>query len=134
MQCLYNYYQLFYRISVIKIGVVMVINIKEVILLVFFVNIISVNSFFKFGNVLLDLGVQMEIMEIFGLNRKDIFVIIIKVGGEEEMIKMKEYKVQLVLIDNDKRFIVKVIRIFIIMMRLLQLRFYKYWILLVYRI
>lgn len=134
MQCLYNYYQLFYRISVIKIGVVMVINIKEVILLVFFVNIISVNSFFKFGNVLLDLGVQMEIMEIFGLNRKDIFVIIIKVGGEEEMIKMKEYKVQLALIDNDKRFIVKVIRIFIIMMRLLQLRFYIYWILLVYRI
>lgn len=134
MQCLYNYYQLFYRISVIKIGIVMVINIKEVILLVFFVNIISVNSFFKFGNVLLDLGVQMEIMEIFGLNRKDIFVIIIKVGGEEEMIKMKEYKVQLVLIDNDKRFIVKVIRIFIIMMRLLQLRFYIYWILLVYRI
>lgn len=126
MQCLYNYYQLFYRISVIKIGIVMVINIKEVILLVFFVNIISVNSFFKFGNVLLDLGVQMEIMEIFGLNRKDIFVIIIKVGGEEEMIKMKEYKVQLVLIDNDKRFIVKVFRIFIIMMRLLQLRFFIY--------
>ena len=37
----------------------------------------------------------METTETLGLNRKDTSVTITKVGGEEETIKTKEYKVQL---------------------------------------
>ena len=41
-------------------------------------------------------------------------ITITKVGGEEETMKTKEYKVQLTCIDNNKRFTVQVIGIDII--------------------
>ena len=133
-QCPHNHHQLLHRTSAIKIGVAMAINTKEAILSVLSANIISANSLFKLGNVLLDSGAQMETTETLGLNRKDTYVTITKVGGEEETIKTKEYKVQLASIDNYKRFTVKAIKIPTITTRSLQSRLHIYRTLLVHRI
>lgn len=133
-QCPHNHHQLLHRTSAIKIGVAMAINTKEAILSVLSANIISANSLFKLGNVLLDSGAQMETTETLGLNRKDTSVTITKVGGEEETIKTKEYKVQLASIDNDKRFTVKAIRIPTITTISPQSRLHTYRTLLVHRI
>lgn len=133
-QCPHNHHQLLHRTSAIKIGIAMAINTKEAILSFLSANIISANSLFKLGNVLLDSGAQMETTETLGLNRKDTSVTITKVGGEEETIKTKEYKVQLASIDNDKRFTVKAFRIPTITTRSPQSRLHTYRTLLVHRI
>ena len=79
-------------------------------------------------------GAQMKTTETLGQNRKDTSVTITKVGGEEETIKTKEYKVQLASIDNDKGFTVKAIRIPTITTRSPQSRLHTYRTLLVHRI
>lgn len=63
IQCLYNYYYLFYRSNLVQIFVVMVVNFVEVVLLVFFVNIGNVNGLFKCGNVFLDFGLQISLIK-----------------------------------------------------------------------
>ena len=52
----------------------------------------------------LDSGAQISLIrqdtaKIFGLKGKDISITITKVGGEEETMKTKEYKVQVASID-----------------------------------
>ena len=60
---------------------------------------------------MLDSGAQVSLIrqetaDTLGLNRKDVSVT--KVGGEEETMKTKEYRVQLIYIDNNTHYTVKV--------------------------
>lgn len=50
-------------------------------------------------------------MELFGFKGRDIFVIIVKVGGEEEIIRIKEYWVFVSFGDDYKKYLIIVIGI-----------------------
>ena len=57
------------------------------------------DDFYKRGNILLDSGAQvslirMETAESLGLEGKNVSITITKVGGEEQEMKTKEFKVQ----------------------------------------
>lgn len=116
MRCSQHHHQLLHKSNTVKISVASVANTKEAILPVLSVNIGSTDGLFKCGNVLLDSGAQVSLIrketaETLGLKGKDVSVTITKVGGEEETMKTKEYKVQLICIDDNKRYTVKAISI-----------------------
>lgn len=116
IRCPQHHHQLLHKSNTVKIGVATSVNTKEAILPVLSANIGSANGLFKCGNVLLDSGAQVSLIrhdtaETLGLKGKDVSITITKVGGEEESIKTKEYKVQLTCIDTGKRFTVKAIGI-----------------------
>jgi len=75
------------------------------------------NGLYKHANVLLDSGTQtslirLETAEILGLGGKCVSVTITKVGGEEEEMTTKVFKVQVTSLDNQKKtFTVKAIGI-----------------------
>ena len=54
--------------------------------------------------------IRQETAETLGLKGKDVTVTIVKVCGQEETMRTKEYKVQLACIDKNKRFTDKAIR------------------------
>ena len=89
---------------------------KEAILPVLSVNTVSVNGLFKCGNVLVDSGAQVSLIrqetaDTLGLKGKDVSVTVTKVGGEEETMKTKTYRVELICIDDNKRYTVNAIGI-----------------------
>ena len=89
---------------------------KEAILPVLSVNTGSANGLFKCGNVLLDSGaevslIRQETADTLGLKGKDVSVTVTKVGGEEETMKTKEYRFQLICIDDNKHYTVNAIGI-----------------------
>ena len=115
-RCPQHHHQLLHKGNTIKISVALTTNTKEAILPVLSANIGSSNGLFKCGNVLLDSGAQLSLIrqetaDTLGLKGKDVSITITKVGGEEETMQTKEYKVQLTCIDNNKRFTVKAIGI-----------------------
>lgn len=55
--------------------------------------------------------IREEIVIILGFKGRDISVIITKVGGEEEIIKIKVYKVFVLLLDSIMMFLIKAIDI-----------------------
>ena len=74
------------------------------------------NGLYKHANVLLDSGAQtslirLETAEILGLEGKCVSVTITKVGGEEEEMTTKVFKVQVTSLVNQKTFTVKAIGI-----------------------
>lgn len=74
------------------------------------------NGLYKRGNILLDSGAQLSLIrretaDSLGLKGRDISVNITKVGGAEETIKTKVYKVPIAAIDDKRRHSVKVIGI-----------------------
>ena len=74
------------------------------------------NGLYKHANVLLDSGAQtslirLETAEILGLEGKCVSVTISKVGGEEEEMTTKVFKVPVTSLDNQKTFTVKAIGI-----------------------
>ncbi|XP_020622981.1 uncharacterized protein LOC110060533 [Orbicella faveolata] len=116
MRCPQHHHQLLHKSNTVKISVATSVNTKEAILPVLSANIGSANGLFKCGNVLLDSGAQVSLIrqdtaETLGLKGKDVSITITKVGGEEESMKTKEYKIQLTCIDTGKRFTVKAIGI-----------------------
>ena len=116
VQCPHKHHPLLHKSNSIKISVAMATNSREAILPVLTANIGRGDGIFKRGNVLLDSGAQISLIrqstaETLGLKGKDTSVTITKVGGEEETIRTKEYKVQLSSIDNNTRFTVKAIGI-----------------------
>ena len=65
---------------------------------------------------MLDSGAQVSLIrqetaDTLGLKGKDVSVTVTKVGGKEETMKKKEYRVQLICIDDNKRFSVDTIGI-----------------------
>ena len=71
---------------------------------------------YKCGNILLDAGAQISLIrndtaELLGLKGKDISVTITKVGGEEEVMKTKEYRIPVNALDDTRKYSVKAIGI-----------------------
>ena len=74
------------------------------------------DGLYKHGKVLLDSGAQIsfirqETAEALGLDGKKVSISITKVGGEEEEMTTKVFKVQMTPLDNKKAFLVKAIGI-----------------------
>ena len=79
-------------------------------------NIEDRNSFYKHGNVLLDSGAQISLIRLetaknLGLEGKNVSITITKVGGEEEDMVTRAYKVQVTSLENQKTFSIKAISI-----------------------
>ena len=77
-------------------------------------NIRGSNGVLKSGNVLFDSGAQISLIrketaDSLGLIGKEITVNIVKVGGEEEEIQTKIYKVRVTGIDDKKKYVIKAI-------------------------
>ena len=69
---------------------------------------------YKRCNVLLNTGAQISLIcnntaELLGLKGKDTSVTITKVGGEEEVMKMEEYRIPVNVLDNTRKYSVKAI-------------------------
>ena len=113
VQCMQKHHPLLHRSNSIKIGVATTAE-KETVLPVLTANFGGENNVFKRGIVLLDTGAQVSLIlqstaKALGLKGKDTTVTITKVGGENETLRTKVYKVQLSAVDNRKRFIIKAI-------------------------
>ena len=89
-----------------QVRVASVNNKKEVLLPVIQVEILGQEARRRKGNVQLDSGAQVSLIRIavakeLKLKGKDASVTITKVGGEEEVIHTKLYKVPLLSLDNN---------------------------------
>ncbi|CAB3979157.1 hypothetical protein AWC38_SpisGene18824 [Paramuricea clavata] len=89
---------------------------QEALLPVISVNIDGENNLYKRGNILLDSGAQLSLIrqetaETPGLEGDNISITLTKVGGEEEEIRTKVYKVQVSPPDSNKRFVIKAVGI-----------------------
>lgn len=99
-----------------KIGVASLTNPHETLLPMITCTIYGQNGFQKQGNTLLDSGAQVSLIHeetatTLGLKRRDTSVTITKVGGEEETIKTKVYKVPVSSPDSTRMFSIKAIGI-----------------------
>lgn len=79
-------------------------------------NICGSNGVYKPGNVLFDSGAQISLIrretaDSLHLRGQDITVNIVKVGGEEQEIKTKEYKVSVTGMADKKKYMVRAIGI-----------------------
>ncbi|CAB4039112.1 uncharacterized protein LOC111319232 [Paramuricea clavata] len=79
-------------------------------------NIFGPENIQKRGNVLFDSGAQINLIrqetaDCLGLKGKDISVTITKVGGEEEEMRTKVYRVPVSTIDNSRKHSIKAIGI-----------------------
>ena len=110
-RCSQHHHPQLHKSNTVKISVATSGNMKEAILPVLSVNIGSANGLFKCGNVLLESGAQVSLIrqetaDTLGLKGKDVSETVTKVGGEEETMKTKEYRVQVICIDDNKRYTV----------------------------
>ncbi|PFX31032.1 hypothetical protein AWC38_SpisGene4124 [Stylophora pistillata] len=77
-------------------------------------NLCGQNGVFKRGNILIATGAQISLIrndtaEVLGLKGRDTSVTITKVGGGEETIKTKEYRVPVNALDDTRKYSVKAI-------------------------
>ena len=89
---------------------------QSALLPVLSVNICGPNGIHKRGTVLLDTGAQISLIRNdtasqLGLTGKDMSVTITKVGGQEETLKTKEYRVPVTSLKNQKKYSVKAVGI-----------------------
>ena len=115
-ECTYFHHPLLHRSTTVKVSVTSLASQREALLPVLRVNIYGQNGFQKQGNVLLDSGAQVSLVReetatMLGLKGKDMSVTITKVGGEEETIKTKVYKVPVSSPDKAQMFSIKAISI-----------------------
>ena len=83
----------------LRMGISSVTDNQDALLPVITADISGQGRLFKSGNILLDSGAQvslirMETAESLGLEGKNVSITITKVGGEEQEMKTKEFKVQ----------------------------------------
>ena len=74
------------------------------------------DGLYKRGNVLLDSGAQISLIhldtaEALGLEGKNVSITITKIGGEEEEMKTKEFKVRVTSLENKQSFVIKAVGI-----------------------
>ena len=115
-QCEQFHHPLLHKSNAFKIGVAAVAGGEGVLLPVMAANIYGQNGIQKHGNVLLDTGAQVSLIrsdtaELLGLKGRDISVTITKVGGEEETMRTKEYRVPISSVDDRKKYSIKAIGI-----------------------
>ena len=115
-QCTHTHHPLLHKNNAVNIGVAALTKNQDSMLPVISANICGPNGLYKRGNVLFDSGAQISLIrsetaQNLGLKGRDISVNITKVGGEEEQINTKVYKVPITAIDNQRRHSVRAIGI-----------------------
>jgi hypothetical protein len=99
VQCVHFHHPFLHRNGSQRAVVTSVTTDQQALLPVISVNIDGENNLYKRGNVLLDSGAQLSLIrqetaETLGLEGDNISITLTKVGGEEEEIRTKVYKVQ----------------------------------------
>ena len=115
-QCTSTHHPLLHKPKSENIGVAALCDQNDSMLPVIVANIRGSNGVLKSGNVLFDSGAQISLIrketaDSLGLIGKEITVNIVKVGGEEEEIQTKIYKVRVTGIDDKKKYVIKAIGI-----------------------
>ena len=115
-QCTHNHHHLLHKPSISGLNLASLASQKDSLLPVVTANIAGPDGLYKRGNVLLDSGAQISLIrsdtaDSLGLKGKDISVNIVKVGGEEEELHTKVYRVPVSGIDDSKKHSVRAIGI-----------------------
>ena len=115
-QCTQTHHSLLYKNNAVNIGVASLTKNQDSMLPVISANICGPNGLYKRGNVLFDSGAQISLIRNetarnLVLKGRNISVNVTKVGGEQEKINTKVYKVPVTAIDNQKKHSVRAIGI-----------------------
>ena len=115
-QCEHYHHPLLHKNNGIRLGLAAVSADKGALQPVMSAIIYGQNGIQKRRNILLDTGAQVsliwsDIAELLRLRGRDTSVTIAKVGGEEETIKTKEYRVPVSSADDHKKYLITVIGI-----------------------
>lgn len=115
-QCQHFHHPLLHKSNAIRARIAAFTENQEALMPVISANICGQNGVYKRGNILLDTGAQVSLIrndtaEVLGLKGKDTSVTITKVGGEEETMKTKEYRVPVNSLDDTPKYSVKAIGI-----------------------
>ena len=114
-QCKYYHHPLLHKNADVRVSISSVLDSQNALLPIISAEIVG-HGLYKRGNVLLYSGAQlslirMETAESLGLDGKNVSITITKIGGEEEQMKTKEFKVQLTSLVNRRSFVMKAIGI-----------------------
>ena len=115
-QCSFFHHPLLHESSKAKVGVALTRENQEPLLPIISANICGAKKLYKRGNVLFDSGAQISLIkqetaESLGLKGKDASITITKVGGEEENVKTKVYKVPVTSLDTRRTYSVTAVGI-----------------------
>ena len=116
-QCSFFHHPLLHESSKAKVGVALTRENQEALLPIISASICGAKKLYKCGNVLFDSGAQIislikqETAESLGLKGKDASITITKVGGEEENVKTKVYKVPVTSLDTRRTYSVTAVGI-----------------------
>ena len=111
VQCSWYHHPLLHKSTDLRASISSVTDSQDALLPVITADISGQGGLYKRGNILLDSGAQislirMEIAESLGLEGKNVSITITKVGGEEQEMKTKEFKVQLTSPSNKRGFLI----------------------------
>ncbi len=115
-QCTSFHHPLLHQSTKAKVGVASINENQEALLPIISANICGAKKLYKRGNVLFDSGAQISLIkqetaENLGLRGKDASITITKVGGQEENVKTKVYKVPVTALDTRKTYSVTAVGI-----------------------
>ena len=115
-QCTSFHHPLLHKGNNVNVGIASLSGKQGSMLPVIAANIFGSDNIQKRGNVLFDSGAQISLIrqetaDCLGLRGKGISVTITKVGGEEEELKTKMYRVPVSSIDNSRKHSIKAIGI-----------------------
>ncbi|XP_022777780.1 uncharacterized protein LOC111319232 [Stylophora pistillata] len=115
-RCEHFHHPLLHKKKTIRIGMAAVTAGQGALLPVMSAIIYGLNGIQKNGNILRDTGAQVSLIrsdtaELLGLKGRDTSVTIARVGGEEETIRTKEYRVPVSSVDDRKKHSIKAIGI-----------------------
>ena len=116
VQCSWYHHPLLHKSTDLRASISSVTDNQDALLPVITADISGQGGLYKRGNILLDSGAQislirMETAESLGLEGKNVSITITKVGGEEQEMKTKEFKVQLTSPSNKRGFLIKAVGI-----------------------
>ncbi|CAB4014721.1 Hypothetical predicted protein, partial [Paramuricea clavata] len=111
-QCTSTHHPLLHKSRTTHVGVASLSEQKDTMLPVITANFCGSNGVHKTGNILFDSRAQINLIrretaDSLRLHDQDITVNIVKVGGEEEEIQTKVYKVIVTGIDDKKKYVVR---------------------------
>ena len=115
-KCTKSHHPLLHKSATANISLASVTSERDSMLPVIAACICGPNGLYKRGNVLLDSGAQISLIksetaENLGLKGRDVSVNIVKVGGEEETIRTKSYRVPVSEIGDTKKYSITAIGI-----------------------
>lgn len=118
-QCTSFHHPLLHKSTKVNVGVALTNENQAALLPIISVNICGSDKLYKRGNVLFDSGAQislirLETAENLGLKGNDVSITITKVGGEEETVKTKVFKVPITSLDTRKTYSITAVGMFCI--------------------